>query len=64
MVVQHYALLAAEHSAPPDWIVEGLEPTTYRGRVTHADQATATGRALGELVDLPAVVARIRRAGS
>ena len=48
--------------APPDWIVEGLEPTTYRGRVTHADQATATGRALGELVDLPAVVARVRRA--
>jgi hypothetical protein len=48
--------------AAPDWTVEGLAEATYRGRVTHTDQATATGRALGELVDLPAVVARIRRA--
>jgi SAM-dependent methyltransferase len=46
----------------PDWTVEGVESATYRGRVTHPDQATATGRAVGELVDLPAVLARIRRA--
>ena len=47
----------------PGWSVESLEATTYRGRVTHPDQADATGRAVGELVDLPAVLARIRRAG-
>jgi SAM-dependent methyltransferase len=47
--------------ATPDWAVESLVESTYRGRVTHADQATATGRAIGELVDLPAVLARIRR---
>lgn len=50
--------------AAPDWAVEDLRPTTYRGRVTHPDQASATGRAVGELVDLPAVVARIRRVRS
>ena len=54
--------VAAAFTAP-DWTVEDLAATTYRGRVTHPDQATATGRAIGELVDLPAVVARIRRAG-
>ncbi len=48
--------------AAPDWTVEDLRATTYRGRVTRADQATASGRPVGELVDLPAVVARIRRA--
>jgi len=47
----------------PDWTVEDLRATTYRGRVTHPDQASATGHGVGELVDLPAVVARIRRAG-
>jgi SAM-dependent methyltransferase len=45
----------------PAWRVEDLAESTYRGRVTHPDQAAATGRAVGELVDLPAVVARIRR---
>jgi SAM-dependent methyltransferase len=49
--------------AAPDWTVEDVAATTYRGRVTHPDQASATGAAIGELVDLPAVVARIRRAG-
>ena len=49
--------------AAPDWTVESLAETIYRGRVTHADQATATGAAVGELVDLPAVVARVRRTG-
>lgn len=33
---------------------------TYLGCVTDPDQASATGRAVGDLVDLPAVVARIR----
>ncbi len=46
--------------AAPDWAVEDLRPSTYRGRVTHPDQASATGRPVGDLVDLPAVVARIR----
>jgi SAM-dependent methyltransferase len=45
------------------WHVEDLAASTYRGRVTHPDQATATGRAVGDLVDLPAVLARIRRIG-
>ena len=45
----------------PQWKVESLAASTYRGRVTHADQATATGREIGELVDLPALLARVRR---
>jgi SAM-dependent methyltransferase len=47
--------------AGPEWSVASLVESTYRGRVTHADQAAATGRAIGELVDLPALLARIRR---
>ena len=49
--------------AAPDWTVESLAETIYRGRVTYPDQARATGAAVGELVDLPAVVARVRRTG-
>lgn len=49
--------------AAPDWAVEDLTTTTYRGRVTHPDQVTATGAEVGELVDLPAVLARVRRGG-
>jgi SAM-dependent methyltransferase len=45
----------------PAWTVETLQESTYRGRVTHDDQARTTGRALGELVDLPALLARVRR---
>lgn len=47
----------------PDWHLESLDPNTYRGRVTHDDHARATGVAVGELVDLPALLARVRRAG-
>ncbi|WP_433798877.1 class I SAM-dependent methyltransferase [Actinomycetospora sp. CA-084318] len=47
----------------PDWRVEDLRPSTYRGRVTHPDQAAGTGAGVGELVDLPAVLARVRRTG-
>lgn len=50
--------------AEPAWTVESLVPSTYRGRVTHPDQAAATGREVGDLVDLPALLARIRRTGS
>ncbi|NYD35235.1 class I SAM-dependent methyltransferase [Actinomycetospora corticicola] len=45
----------------PDWHVEEVSTSTYRGRVTHAGQEASTGVALGELVDLPAVLARVRR---
>lgn len=48
----------------PDWQVEDLRPSTYRGRVTHPDQEARTGARLGELVDLPAVLARVRRTGA
>ena len=47
----------------PVWTVESVRESSYRGRVTHPDQAAATGRAIGELVDLPALLARVRRAG-
>jgi SAM-dependent methyltransferase len=47
----------------PAWTVEELRESIYRGRVTHEGQATATGRGPGELVDLPALLARVRRAG-
>jgi hypothetical protein len=47
----------------PVWDVEDLVESTYRGRVTFPDQAEATGRAVGDLVDLPALLARIRRSG-
>jgi hypothetical protein len=46
--------------AEPAWSVESLVPSIYRGRVTHPDQAVTTGRAVGELVDLPALLARVR----
>ncbi|NMO90939.1 class I SAM-dependent methyltransferase [Actinomycetospora sp. TBRC 11914] len=48
----------------PAWTVEDLRESIYRGRVTHESQAAATGRGLGELVDLPALLARVRRAGA
>ncbi|WP_018333800.1 class I SAM-dependent methyltransferase [Actinomycetospora chiangmaiensis] len=47
--------------AESDWRVESLGPATYRGRVTHPDQGRVTGAAMGDLVDLPAVLARVRR---
>ncbi len=47
----------------PDWHVEDVTTSTYRGKVTHADQEAATGVAIGHLVDLPAVLARVRRVG-
>jgi SAM-dependent methyltransferase len=50
--------------AAPDWAVETLQQTVYRGRVISEEQAAVTGRAAGALVDLPAVLARVRRAGS
>jgi SAM-dependent methyltransferase len=49
--------------ASPAWTIESLVESTYRGRVRHPDQARTTGRALGELVDLPALLARVRRTG-
>ncbi|MDL5158753.1 class I SAM-dependent methyltransferase [Actinomycetospora termitidis] len=45
----------------PDWEVADVRPTTYRGRVTHPDQASALGHDVGELVDLPATIAVVRR---
>ncbi|MEJ2871059.1 class I SAM-dependent methyltransferase [Actinomycetospora sp. OC33-EN08] len=47
----------------PDWEVEAVRPSTYRGRVTHPDQADDLGRGIGELVDLPATLALVRRTG-
>ncbi len=43
------------------WALEDLQPTEYRGVILHDDHATALGRPLGDLVDLPAWLARIRR---
>lgn len=48
----------------PAWTVEDLRETIYRGRVAHESQAATTGRGVGELVDLPALLARVRRAGA
>ena len=52
--------LAAAFTAPC-WSVESLTASTYRGRVTDPKQASVTGHAVGETVDLPAVLAVVRR---
>ena len=44
----------------PGWVVEDLQPSRYRGVVTEA-HAAALGRVIGELVELPAWLARVRR---
>jgi SAM-dependent methyltransferase len=43
------------------WILEELQPTRYRGVILHDTHATALDRRVGDLVDLPAWLARARR---
>ncbi|MGH3671736.1 MAG: class I SAM-dependent methyltransferase, partial [Pseudonocardiaceae bacterium] len=44
----------------PGWIVEDLRSSRYRG-VVGESHAAALGRSVGDLVDLPAWLARVRR---
>jgi len=43
------------------WMLEDLQPSQYRGVIVSGDHATALGRPVGDLVDLPAWLARARR---
>lgn len=43
------------------WAVEDLRPSQYRGVIANNDHATALARPIGDLVDLPAWLARMRR---
>jgi len=43
------------------WDLQDLRPSWYRGVVVRNDHAAALGRPLGDLVDLPAWLARARR---
>jgi hypothetical protein len=43
------------------WILEELQPTRYRGVILHDTHANALDRRTGDLVDLPAWLARARR---
>lgn len=43
------------------WVLEDLQPDRYRGVILHDTHATALGRPVGDLVDLPAWLARARR---
>lgn len=43
------------------WLVEDLRAAQYRGVVVRDEHATALNRRIGELVDLPAWLARVRR---
>jgi SAM-dependent methyltransferase len=43
------------------WILEDLQPARYRGVIVHDTHAAALGRPVGDLIDLPAWLARTRR---
>ena len=43
------------------WVLQDLRPSQYRGVVLSSKHATAVARPIGELVDLPAWLARARR---
>jgi SAM-dependent methyltransferase len=43
------------------WVLEDLQPSRYRGVILHDTHAAALGRPVGDLVDLPAWLARARR---
>jgi SAM-dependent methyltransferase len=45
------------------WVLEELRPSQYRGAIRNSDHATALSRPIGDLVDLPAWLARARRIG-
>lgn len=45
------------------WLMEDLRPAQYRGVVVRDEHAAALNRRIGELVDLPAWLARARRIG-
>ncbi|MGH3823570.1 MAG: class I SAM-dependent methyltransferase [Pseudonocardiaceae bacterium] len=43
------------------WVLEDLRPSQYRGVILNSTHATALGQPIGDLVDLPAWLARARR---
>lgn len=43
------------------WVLEELQPSQYRGAVLNSTHASAVGRRIGALVDLPAWLSRTRR---
>jgi SAM-dependent methyltransferase len=43
------------------WVLEDLQPTRYCGVILHDTHAAALGQPVGDLVDLPAWLARARR---
>ena len=43
------------------WVLEDLQPSRYRGVIVHHTHAAALGRPVGDVVDLPAWLARARR---
>jgi hypothetical protein len=43
------------------WALDDLQPSQYRGVILSEEHSTALGRPIGDLVDLPAWLARIRR---
>lgn len=43
------------------WVLEELQPSQYRGAVLNSTHASAVGRPIGDLVDLPAWLSRARR---
>jgi PPOX class F420-dependent enzyme/OxyR family protein len=43
------------------WVIEDVRGSQYRGAVTLAEHAEALGQPVGTLVDLPALLARVRR---
>jgi SAM-dependent methyltransferase len=43
------------------WVLEDLQPSSYRGVIVHDTHAAALGRPVGDVVDLPAWLARARR---
>lgn len=43
------------------WILEDLQSNQYRGVIVRSDHAAALGRPVGDMVDLPAWLARARR---
>ena len=43
------------------WVLEDQHPSSYRGVIVHDTHAAALGRPVGDVVDLPAWLARARR---
>ncbi|MFD4643938.1 class I SAM-dependent methyltransferase [Lentzea sp. NPDC058436] len=46
--------------AEPDWEVEVLRPSSFRGRISHERETGITGLSIGDPLDVPARLARVR----